>query len=149
MKKFHWGHAILVFFIIYVLTLIFVLYKSTTVDHSLVVQDYYNQDIHYQEKYDKVKNVATYSKSIKVDWSAGEKKLSVIFQNDNGRKGVVKLYNPADTQKDISFDLKKESLASYEYAGINLSAGRWKVQVDWEEDGVPFFIEKEIYIAQP
>jgi hypothetical protein len=148
MKKFHWGHGILVFFIIYVLTLIFVLYKSTTVDHSLVVEDYYNQDLNYQEKYDKVDNVNIHKKTVSVEWSENNKSISLTFKDGKSRIGKVKLYNPADTNKDLSFNLVGNVTDKYDFPDLKLSAGRWKVQIDWVEDGIPFYIEKEIYITQ-
>ncbi|NNF33068.1 MAG: hypothetical protein HKN68_03120 [Saprospiraceae bacterium] len=148
MKKFHWGHGILVFFIIYVLTLMFVLYKSTTVDHSLVVEDYYNQDLNYQKKYDKVENVNIHQKTVAVEWSENEKSLSLTFEEGKSRNGKVKLYNPADTKKDLSLLLEESSTMKYDFPDLKLSAGRWKVQIDWVEEGIPFYIEKEIYITQ-
>lgn len=148
MKKFHWGHGILIFFIIYVLTLIFVLYKSTTVDHSLVVEDYYNQDLNYQEKYNKVKNVNIHHKNVSVKWSESDHAILLTFDKENSRQGEVFFYNPADTNKDISLKLQEGITREYEFTDLNLSKGRWKVKIDWNEEGLPFYIEKEIYITQ-
>ena len=52
-KKFNWGHGILLFFIIFVGSMLTVLWLSFGVDHSLVRDDYYDEDIHYQETFDK------------------------------------------------------------------------------------------------
>ena len=149
MKKFHWGHAILVFFIFYIGTLAFVLYKSTTVDHSLVVQDYYNQDLNYQLKYDKIKNVQSYKKTVIIQWMDKERKLTLDFKEAKSRTGSIKLYNPANKSKDISVNIDNAIYEIYEYTDLGLSLGRWKVQVDWLEDGIPFYVEDELYIAQP
>ena len=44
-KKFNWGHGILLFFIIFVGSMLTVLWLSFGVDHSLVRDDYYDEEM--------------------------------------------------------------------------------------------------------
>ena len=149
MKKFHWGHAILIFFIFYVGTLAFVLFKSTTVNHSLVVKDYYNHDLNYQKKYDKIQNFVKHNIGLEVRWDEKNSSLILEFNNAASRSGNIKLYNPAHTSKDLSSEFAAGKESIYSLRDLNLSPGRWKVQLDWTEEDIPFFTEKEIYISMP
>jgi hypothetical protein len=43
--KFNWGTGIAIFYIIFVVSLVFQVFKSRQYDHSLVVDNYYEEDI--------------------------------------------------------------------------------------------------------
>jgi nitrogen fixation protein FixH len=140
MSKFNWGHGIFIFFVFFVGTLITVLIASRRVDHSLVVDDYYAQDLAYQSQYNKVENNLNDDLlQIEMDKSS----INFIFNTDKISSGTIKFYRPSD--KSLDFDLP--------IAGNNitiekskLQKGKWKVKVDYSINNKPYYKEKEIFI---
>ena len=51
MKGFHWGHGLIIFFILYIGYLVGTVIKSRSINHNLVVDDYYAHDLAYQKMY--------------------------------------------------------------------------------------------------
>lgn len=148
MKKFHWGHAIFVFFICYILTLAFIMYKTTTVNHSLVYEDYYAKDLAYQSQYDKIENVMINNKDITVNWNEDSASLIVEFSDKTAKQGTISVYNPADVKKDIAFPFTIQDESKLTFDNINLDEGRWKIKADWTEGDTPYFLQKELYISR-
>ena len=54
--RINWGTGLFIFFTFFVLTLAFVLYKSRQIDNALVFDDYYAEDIKYQQHFDKMQH---------------------------------------------------------------------------------------------
>jgi len=149
MKNFHWGHAILIFFIGYIAILAFIMFKSTQVNHNLVVEDYYAQDIAYQKKYDKISNAIRDKKSMIVEWDKEGKYLEVIFEDKASKEGTILLYNPSDKFKDIMLPFISDSGDTLRFDNVVLTGGRWKIQSDWIENGVEYYLQEEMYVTYP
>lgn len=142
MKEFHWGHGITLFFILFVSTLIFVLFKSFTVDHNLVVQDYYAKDLAYQEQYDKEVNTLK-DRHLKIDYVQSRQEVNLTFDHEEEVSGTVHYYRPSDEKADFIEKIKGKTHIT---DTKNLQKGRWKVKVDWQSNGKSYYLEKEIFI---
>ena len=150
MIKFHWGDGITIVFIFFIGFLVTALIKSRSVDHSLVADDYYAKDIAYQEHFDKVSNVSKYGKEVKVNYENDQKSLSVNISGVSAKEGTITFYRPSNQKSDIIKKFKiKENNQTLQMEGLELAVGRWKVQLEWEENLVSFFVEKDIYVATP
>ena len=62
--KFNWGTGIAIFLILFIGALIWVLYQSRQVDNSLVSDTYYQEDLMYQKKYEKLENYAKLTEKV-------------------------------------------------------------------------------------
>ena len=147
MKNFHWGHAIFIFFVFYIGALAFVMFQTTQVNHNLVVDDYYAQDLAYQGKYDKIENAGRDNKTISPSWNQLKKEFIVVFDSNQSKQGVIILYNPTNKFKDQRMPFHDIVNDTVIFENIVLSPGRWKVQSDWSENGVAYYLEQEIYIT--
>lgn len=54
--KLSWGTGIAIFYSVFVIVLVFVVVKSTSIDNALVTDDYYKKDLEYQTQIDKQVN---------------------------------------------------------------------------------------------
>ncbi|MEZ4909746.1 MAG: FixH family protein [Saprospiraceae bacterium] len=144
--KFNWPVALVLFFVLFIGTLVFILIKSRQYDHSLVIDDYYNQDIHYQEHYDKVKNMTNLTENVKISHDNANHELSIIFPSGNDKHGDIILYNPLSKHLDkkYSFDIQGDSI--YKIPTDNLKTGRWKIKLDWKQNSQNYYFEEEIVL---
>lgn len=140
--KFHWGHGIALFYLIFVGVLIFALVKSFGVDHSLVVDDYYAKDLTYQEHFDKKKNYLL-SDNVEVSYDKDTQKLMLAIDGMPISKGSIWFYRASEKDKDfnVSFNTNK-----FDINTANMISGRWKLKIEWTQEGNPYYTEKEIYI---
>lgn len=142
----NWGRKILIVYIVFVLGIVFMVYKSSVQNTDLVTTDYYAKELKYQDKIDEAKRVAALSDS--VAYSIKNNALSIQFPRDFAGKqlaGEAVLYCPSDEKKDRkqAFTLKDEPLL------INIPAGDkglYELHLSWQDGGVTYYIEKKIII---
>lgn len=140
--KFNFGTGIFVFLVIFICTLIFVVLKSTTIDHSLVAEDYYNDDIHYQQQYDK-KSRSNGSDMVRFN-DSGEQ-LVIQFSDNTAPNGTISFYRPSDKSLDFSKNIALDEKLQMVFAKSEIAKGKWKIKVDWSEKEKTYYKEFEIF----
>lgn len=146
--EFNWGTGIFAFYTVFVLTLIFVVYKSTQYDHSLVVEDYYAKDLAYQGRYDQMKNSAQLAEKLHIFYLAQSDQVQIRFPDGLGSEfdGEVLFYRADNKSKDallpIQTDQEKDMLVDV----TDFETGRWKVQVEWSAANKEYYDEKVLFI---
>lgn len=140
MVKFHWGHGITLFYILFVSIVVTALVASFSVDHSLVVDDYYAQDLAYQSTYDKIENNNKHNNvEVKVDDNA----VSIDFKSDETITGNVHFYRASDKTADFN----RAITSNTEVISItNVKKGKWKLKIDWQEGSKSYYKEAIIYL---
>lgn len=145
--RINWGTGLFIFFSLFVLTLGFVLYKSRQIDNSLVVDQYYEQDIKYQAHYEKMQNLKDTGKDVFITVVKGQNSVSMSFPHLKGSiiKGTILLYKASDKGQDVSlpFELTQDSI--YSFNTETLSRGKWKIKLDYTADGKPYYKEEDLY----
>lgn len=145
--KFNWGTGIVVAFISFIgFIMYFVVTMSTNTkyDHDLVTEDYYKQELDFQNNINKEKN----SKNLKQDitWKKTDEGLLLTFpENLNAQNitGNVFLYRPSNKQFDFETPV---SLSNHHLLipDNRLLDGRWNIIVDWEYENNSYRFKKEI-----
>ena len=141
-KSFHWGHGIALFYIVFVIAVVTVLIKSFGVDHSLVVDDYYAQDIAYQKEYDK-RSKQLKEDNIQIDYEAEKSQITLVFNDQSKVKGKVKMYRPSNKSQDFELEVNNTEIIIPTH---KLAGGVWKIKVDWSSDGEFFYHVKQLYL---
>lgn len=146
--KFNWATGLTIFFILFVGTLIFIVYQSTKVHDSLVVENYYEEDINYQSHYDKKQNTSDLAVKVKVEYIIASKEVVIIFPIDSisTTSGQVLLYNPYSEYSDVKYDFNLGKEAVYKLKVDKIKPGRWKLKIDWKRGEKTYYQEEEIII---
>lgn len=145
--KFSWGTGIFLFYTLFALGLVFQVYKSTRYDNSLVVDNYYEHDIHYQEQYERKVNAQGLSSPVSIRLLAEGQSLLIDFPAEvKSPEGVVLLYRPNDKQYDESLPLEIDADGEMRIPVTELLAGRWSVRITWSENGKEYFVEDEVNV---
>ena len=141
-SKFHWGHGITIFYIIFVGVVLTALIASFSVDHSLVVDDYYATDLAYQSRYDKSKN-SMQSPMLEISKSKSTQVTTISLNTDKPVKGKAHWYRPSDQSADFVVQLKsRETTVSTN----KLLKGKWVLKVEWTIEGKTSYAEEQIFI---
>ncbi|MDF1697980.1 MAG: FixH family protein [Saprospiraceae bacterium] len=141
-KKFNWGHGIFVFYVCFVAAVVTALVASFSVDHSLVVDDYYAKDLAYQSQYTKTQNNLN-KQGVTVDNDKKNKEILIDFISTGKVEGSINFYRPSDKSKDFTVKIKEDKII---ISTADLLPGKWVLKIDWKEDGKPFYSEELIYI---
>lgn len=141
-KNFNWGHGIFIFYVLFVGAVVSVLIASFSVDHSLVVDDYYAQDLAYQTQYDKTQNSLA-SENVKINLDETNQELTIDITSAKAIKGTADFYRPSDKSKDFKVELNSaETIIPTD----KMLTGKWILKLDWKENGKSFYKEEMIYI---
>lgn len=141
-KNFNWGHGITVFYIFFVGAVLTALIASFGIDHSLVVDDYYAQDLAYQKQYDKISNNLD-SDSLTISYDKINEKITFDFSEESKVKGQVYFYRPSDQSQDFKVEVKSNQ---EEVLTDQLVKGKWRLKVDWTSGSKSYYKEEIINI---
>ena len=145
--KFNWGTGIVLAFVGFIsFILYFVITMSTNAkyDHDLVTEDYYGQELEFQNNLNKEKNAKTLKQDI--IWKKTDEGLLLIFpeeMNPHNISGNVFLYRPSNKQFDFEIPI---SLSDHHLLipDKRLLDGRWNIIIDWEYENTSYRFKKEI-----
>ncbi|RME05447.1 MAG: hypothetical protein D6816_08870 [Bacteroidetes bacterium] len=146
--KFTWGTGIAIFYIAFVIIMVGMVVYSKTFDNSLVVENYYDEDLRFQEKIDKLENSAKLEKDLEI---ASTNNLDILLsfpENLKNITGTVLLYRADDISKDVSFKISVNEKNQMLIPGNEYLGARWTVKVDWQGDGTPYYKEKDVLLAK-
>lgn len=146
--KLSWGGWIAVVYTTFAAAMIFALIRSFSVDRSLVVEDYYAQDLAYQKQFDKVKNGLDLPQDLKITLQKNPNSVLLEFPTElKNPGGTILFYNPSDKSSDFSKNVQVGENNQQIISLTGVKPGRWKVKVDWTADGKSFYKETEIYLG--
>lgn len=145
MKYMNWGTGIFAFYSLFVVALLFQVWKSTQYDNSLVSKDYYAKDLTYQEHYEKLQNAKQLPRDVQV--VNDEQGLHIIYPEGFQQiSGEILFFSPIDSDKDFTVAVAPGPEGKQEVVLGAIRRGKWKVKIDWKGDGRAFFTEQSIVL---
>ncbi len=145
--KFNWGTGIVLAFIGFISFIMFFVVKMSSndrYDHDLVTDNYYQQELEFQDNIEKQKNAKELKENI--SWKKTEEGILIQFPKDLEIKditGKVFLYRPSNKQLDFETPI---SLSDYNLLipDKRLLDGRWNIIVDWQYNEKSYLFKQEI-----
>jgi hypothetical protein len=145
--KINWGTAIVIAFVCFIsFIMYFVISMSTNkkYEHDLVVEDYYQQELKFQEDINKEENAKDLASNL--NWQKTNEGIIISFPKDldsNNIKGKVFLYRPSNKQLDFEIPI---SLSNHNLLipDNSLLDGRWNIKVDWTYNSQDYMYKTEI-----
>lgn len=146
--KINWGTGLvigMVAFISFIMYFVVTMMSSSDYDHDLVVEDYYKEELHYQQDIDAEKNALAMDQNIELKREGS--KLFLQFPEDmdlTNLEGNVNFYRPSNKLLDFNIpfsDIKGQEL---EVPEAKLIQGRWNIKVYWQKEGKEFLFKEEI-----
>jgi len=145
--KINWGTGIVIAIVLFMSFIIFMVVKMTTnnkYEHDLVVEDYYKQELLYQQEIDKIDNLKQLKGTIEIT-TLGEN-IVVTFPEEldiKEIKGNVVFYRPSNNSLDFKVPLELQS-HQWVFPKKNVVAGRWDVSVDFIHHNTAYLFKEEI-----
>jgi len=141
-----WGTKIVVVFSLFVAGMLYMVIKSSRQNMDLVVPDYYEQELKYQDVIDATHRTQALSEA--VSCKVKDDSLLVLFPKEmNGVeiKGELWLYCIADKQKDMKqeFSVNKATL-HFPLRAFN--KGLHEVKISWKANGLSYYHKQKLFI---
>lgn len=144
--KINWGTGIVIAIALFMGFILYLVYMMTTdskFDHDLVVEDYYKQEIGFQDELDAQTNALNLSEKIRVEQSL--EGIRIVFPEQlatDVNKGTVFFYRVSNKVLDFEKALQLETNVM-EIPAAEILPGRWDVSVRWEDKNGNVFLVKE------
>ena len=146
-KNFNWGHGIILalgLFIAFILFMILV-FPNGQQNADMVSDDYYSDELNYQEVIDAKKNANLLIDSLQYQQLASGIKVN-FPQSISPEKGQIHfdLYRTNDSNLDVQKDLTLDSQKSFSIPKQILSPGSYTLKVKWNQDKKPYQIDYDV-----
>jgi len=145
--KFNWGTGIFlsfVAFIVFILYFVVLSFRDPESNHDLVSEDYYQQELRYQEDLDAAGNLHDSGAQIQV--AKTPKGLRIGFPEAFAPEkinGTISLYRPSNKQLDFKtpIQLSERQLL---IPKSRLLDGRWDIRIEWTYEGKSYLYQNKL-----
>jgi hypothetical protein len=147
-----WPIAIVCFFIVFIAFIAWFITFAMRQKMDLVRDDYYDQEIRFQQQIDRVQRTQSVSKQVSIASDAANHFISIGLPHEQAAQnpaGTILLYRPSDASLDQQFALKLDASGVQRLDVHTLLPGLWKVRVQWTSGGQDYSFDKNIVLEQP
>jgi nitrogen fixation protein FixH len=140
MKKSILPYIIVVVFVSFASFIGYFVYRSTSHRIDLVSQNYYQNELRFQEQIDQEKNGNLLGDEFQIEHK--NKSLTLTLPEGKEATGTVVFMRPADKLLDFSLPINNKENHQQHINLSELKTGLWKVKVYFEVAGKKYYKEK-------
>lgn len=146
--KISWGTGIALFYSLFVIVLLGFVYASTQQDISLVSDTYYEEDLNYQKKMDKISEMKSLKEDFQLSFIQDASSISILYPKELTHfKGKMTLFHPAYSNLDQTYWIENNLSFNQMVNFDKPTKGRWLVKIEGENEGKSYF--HETYLMAP
>ena len=146
--KISWGTGIAIFYSFFVIAMLVFVFAATKQDISLVSDTYYEEDLSYQKKLDKMQRTNLLHHVFELSIEQNARGISVTIPEELPYfKGNMTLFHPAYASLDQAYPIKNNAQHKQIIPVEKLKKGRWLVKIEGENEGKIYF--HETYLMAP
>ena len=139
----NWGKAIILVFVLFAGFIGTMVYRMSSQRVDLVREDYYQDELAYQQHIDRVRN--TVRMPVGVTYRPEQQQIALAFKGTVS-KGSVTFYRPADRRMDIHIPIPADQAGQRVLSTAVLAKGYWRVQGTWTDGQHDYYAEKEVFV---
>lgn len=146
--KVNWGTAMVIAMIAFIVFILTFVYRSAVMDeyqHELVSEDYYGDELHYQEEIDKINNASKLDVDLTMVRTADG--LTFRFPEDlepEKISGTISLQRPSNKSLDLKMPIELTD-SDFLIPDQSLASGKYVVVVDWKHENSEYMFKDEIF----
>ena len=146
--KISWGTAIAIFYSFFVIAMLVFVFAANKEDISLVSDTYYEEDLSYQLKLDKMKRTNQLQHVFELSIEQNPTGISVTIPEELPHfKGNMTLFHPAYAALDQAYPIENNMENKQIILVEKLKKGRWLVKIEGENEGKNYY--HEAYLMAP
>lgn len=141
--KFNWGTGITIVIILFMGFILMMVFKASQTDADLNAENYYEQEITYQDRIDAIANATPFEDQVEIVQK--EEHIQVSYPAHIVDQGTIQFFKPDDASLDIEVPMDaSESMVTVD--GSMVVPGRYDVKLSWSFEGEQYYLERAIVI---
>jgi hypothetical protein len=145
--KINWGTGIAVFYILFVFAMIFSVVKSSQQNNDLVIDNYYDEAVTYQNIIDESNNASNAKSKLKMEFKSNESAIAIKTEgSETYISGSLSFYKPDNEKNDFKLDFKTDNSGNALIMLKNIRNGFWKVGLSWRSAGKNCLETNKVFI---
>ena len=138
----NWGYRIVLAFVCFAAFIGYMVTRAFQEDFDLVAEDYYAQEINYQQKLTKLANTEVSGRKVSID----QQQDHILFEfPDQNFKGTIEFYHPSREKFDKTFALNVTEGVQM-ITKEELIPGNYHININWKVGEYEFLQESKIFI---
>ena len=138
----NWGHKITIGFIVFIVFILSMVYISMSTDFFLVEENYYEEEIAFQQKIDSELNGKSWSRDIKILEQADS--ILIIFEGASlVTEGKLHFFRPSNATLDFQLAILEEQRLDK----AKIPIGKWIAKFTWTYEGRTYTREETLYLG--
>lgn len=143
----NWGLKITLLYAGFVILIVSMVSMAMREKVDLVSKDYYELELKYQEKIDRMNNSSTLSEPLSWEMKTGQMVLNFPSElKGKTKKGEIHFFRPSDMNLDELVSIPADTLQMCSFSTEKLKRGVYKMQISWESGIQQFYNEGIIQI---
>ena len=143
--KLGWGSKIAFLYIGFVLLIVVLVTASMRQEVDLVADNYYEQELAYQDVLDAGKNQSTLSGPVSIH--ANETMVTIEFPEEFSRQAIngnIQFYSPIERAWDKEIALNSIQGGMTTIPRSELQRTKYKIKISWEVEGKKYYQESDL-----
>lgn len=142
-----WPRAIIVVYILFVCATLGFVAFTFTVDFDLVVPDYYNQTLMYQDQITRKQNMAMLTEPISVQVVGSNVQINYPSElHPSSLSGSISVYRPSNAAMDKVISVAPDSSGVQRIPGSELSKGMWTLKITLISTDKEYYGDYPVYL---
>jgi nitrogen fixation protein FixH len=142
-----WPLGIFVVFALFFAGMVTVIVIAATHHDHLVSDNYYEQELKFQNQIDSAARTQTSGAAIRYEAATGCVVIALpAAQSAQNISGTIKFYRPSEAKLDCEFLILPDASGKQTLNISKLAAGLWLVRAQWSAGGENYFLEQKIVI---
>lgn len=145
----NWGNRIILAFVLFIGVVFTMVYISMNTEFSLVADNYYEQELSYEDQLNRIRNVNALEEKPEFSIDRTGLKVALTFPQavaDQIKEGKVKFYRASSARYDKEIELKLDSSNKFEQDISQFITGAWKIQLSWTDGDKEYYKEIDFVI---
>jgi len=144
-----WGNKIVIAFICFIGVISVMAYISVNQDVNLVAEDYYEEELAYEDQIQRIKNTNGLVNPIEFELNRQTLKAKFIYPQEIKKifkKGSIQFFRDSDSALDREFEMSMGDDDFQEIAINGFRTGLWTIKIRWESDQKEYYKELSLVL---
>ena len=146
-KNKSWPIGLTIVFIVFFLYLIGFIILSLMNRTDLVTEDYYEEEVVYQNQIERIERSQALKQSVKLNHNPSNQTIELQFPSEfkaDSIAGSILFFRPSDAKQDQVHPIRLNDEGIQTLDVKNLSRGMWRVKIFWHAGGEEYYDEKTL-----
>ncbi|SDJ75814.1 hypothetical protein SAMN05421823_10131 [Catalinimonas alkaloidigena] len=142
----NWGYKILFGYLGFVALIVTLVTLCVRQEVFLVADDYYRQEVAYQQQIDKIENARRLPQRLAMNYDPDGQQVVFSFPQREGCQGEIYFFRPSDATQDFRIPVQTEATGRQVVRVQAKQPGLWRIKITWQVGDQQFYDEQTVVI---